>query len=50
MVWAAFAACGTTLIAFIDKKINSFMHQDILEDNLLPIAPITGLLLSLTFS
>ena len=40
MVWAAIAAGGTTPIVFMHEKINSIMCQDILGDNLLPIAPL----------
>lgn len=40
MVWAAFAAGGTIPIVFMPNKMNSIMYQDMLGDNLLPIAPL----------
>ena len=40
MVWGAIAAGGTTPIVFIKEKMNSIMYQDMLGDNLLPIAPL----------
>ena len=40
MICAAIAAGGTTPIVFMHEKMNSIMYQDMLGDNLLPIAPL----------
>ena len=38
MVWAGFAANGTTPIVFLDKKVDSSVYQDMLAENLLSMA------------
>lgn len=40
MVWAGFSANGITPIVFWDKKVDSAAYQDMLAENLLPIAPL----------
>ena len=40
MVWAAFGLFGTTPIAFCETKMDSSSYQDILEEFLLPEAPL----------
>ena len=40
MEWAGFAANGTTLIVFLNKKVNSTAYQDVLTERLLPVAPL----------
>ena len=40
MICVANAAGGTNPIVVMHKKMNSIMYQDMLGDNLLPIAPL----------
>ena len=40
MVWAGYAASGTTEIVFLQGKMNSNSYVDMLGDNLLPEAPL----------
>jgi len=40
MVWAGFAANGTTQMVFLDIMVNSAAYQDILGEHLLPTAPL----------
>ncbi|GBN77400.1 Transposable element Tc3 transposase [Araneus ventricosus] len=40
IVWGGFATDGTTRIVFVQGRMNSESHVDILADNLLPEAPL----------
>ncbi|GIX93615.1 hypothetical protein CEXT_341901 [Caerostris extrusa] len=40
IVWAAFTAGSATRIVFVENKMNSMLHQDMLVDSWLPVTPL----------